>query len=49
MKVILTIAAIAAAVYFGAQWIDKNPQNVDMRRISPPVQQLPGPQDPYGK
>ena len=49
MKAILVIGAIAAAVYFGAQWLNRNPQSVDIQKISPPAYQLPGPSDPYPK
>jgi hypothetical protein len=47
-KTILVIGAIAAAVFFGAKWLQKNPSAADPNRIAPPAVQLPGPQNPYG-
>jgi hypothetical protein len=49
MKTLFIIATIAVAVFLGAKWINKNPHSTDIQKISPPVYQLPGPQNPYGK
>lgn len=49
IKTLLIIAAIAGAVYAGAKYLQDEPQSVDIQRIAPPVQQLPGPQNPYPK
>jgi len=47
-KTLVVIGAIAAAVFFGAKWIQKNPHSADVNRIAPPAVQMPGVQDPYG-
>jgi len=47
-KTILVLAAIAGGVFFGAKWLQKNPDSTNPNRIAPPAVQLPGPQNPYG-
>jgi hypothetical protein len=37
MKILVWIAVLAGAIYFGAQWLQQNPHAVDIQKTQPGV------------
>lgn len=46
MKIVLWLAGIAVAIYFGSHWLQQNPHAVDIQKVQPGVYQPQPPGQP---